>query len=77
MDILGQLIYTINMIYKFIFGKPFETESVVNLPSDTQIFTDDLKQFPAGKISLESGFELSIPLADDDMIFGLGEAMGG
>ena len=65
------------MIYKFIFGKPFETESVVNLPSDTQIFTDDLKQFPAGKISLESGFELSIPLADDDMIFGLGEAMGG
>lgn len=64
------------MICKYIFGSPFVTDSVVDLPSDAKTFKDE-KQVPFGKISFENGFSLSIPLEDETKVFGLGEAMGG
>lgn len=76
------------MINKFTFGKPFNTEAVVFLPQDSRTFTDDSKNFPKGKISIDSSatqnsngskksFELEIQLTQKTMIFGLGQNMGG
>lgn len=59
------------MIQKYVFGTPFDTEAVV-------------KDFPAtgktpeyGNISLENGFLFSYTMADDDIVYGLGEANRG
>lgn len=65
------------MITKCIFGSPFETESVVNLPADAKVLIDDAKHFPVGTVSVSDGFTYTLTLRPDDMIFGLGQAMGG
>ncbi len=79
------------MLKKIIFGNPFETEAVVQKIPDSQTLKDlsEIKNaFSKGGI-LASAFPgiditklepeetvLSIPLSKEDMIFGLGEAMG-
>lgn len=65
------------MIKEYIFGNPFETESVVNLPKNVQIFKNDLKSFEFGKIEINSSFKCTINLDSEDKIFGLGEQTGG
>lgn len=65
------------MISKFTFGKPFNTEAVVSLPSDVKSFTDKPELFPEGKILLNKGFTYTLKLSQETMIFGLGENMGG
>lgn len=65
------------MISKFIFGKPFNTESIVNLPACSKIYIDDKSSFPVGKIEISSEFKFLLDLDSDDMIFGLGENLGG
>lgn len=59
------------MIQKYIFGKPFETEAVtMDLTAAAGI--------PAhGDIDLSSGFRYMYTLADDDVVYGLGEANRG
>ena len=65
------------MTSRYTFGKPFNTESVVNFPSDGQIFTDRKDLFPYGKIEITEGFEFSYKLKDSDQIFGLGQTVSG
>lgn len=79
------------MVTKYVFGNPFETNAVTaTFKNDGNIYLSDIEiikkdfceggkvssLFPKTKLDLSSGFELSIPLLPDDMIFGLGEAMG-
>ena len=65
------------MVKKFVFGKPFDTESVVALPRDSEIFENSDEKFHTGKISLEDGFLFEYKLLDSDRVFGLGETTGG
>ena len=65
------------MTSRYTFGKPFNTESVVNFPSDGKIFTDRKDLFPYGKIEITEGFEFSYKLKDSDQIFGLGQTVSG
>lgn len=65
------------MVKKFVFGKPFDTESVVALPCDSEIFENSDEKFHTGKISLEDGFLFEYKLLDLDRVFGLGETTGG
>lgn len=65
------------MITKYTFGKPFNTEAVVNFPQDSVSFTDRPELFPEGTVSLENGFSYEYTLTPDTMIFGLGQSMGG
>ena len=59
------------MIRKYIFGKPFETEAIVKKVEPEQ-------GMPTyGQISLEEGFSYTYPLAEDDIVYGLGEANRG
>lgn len=64
------------MINKYVFGKPFDSEAVVALPPDAGVFLDD-KAIPGCVVSLENGFSMTIELDESDMIFGLGESIGG
>ncbi len=64
------------MVYRYRFSRPFRTDSVVCLPDDAKFFFDDV-DVPFGKVSVDSGFEFKLELLDDDIVFGLGEAMGG
>ncbi len=64
------------MVLKYVFGSPFQTESVVCFPEDGKVFENE-KNVPFGKLSLKNGFSLSVPISDETLVFGLGEAMGG
>lgn len=64
------------MVLKYVFGSPFQTESVVCFPEDGKVFENE-KKVPFGKISFEDGFSISVPLDEKTLVFGLGEAMGG
>ena len=67
------------MISKYIFGKPFNTESVVWLPSEAKIFVDDASSFKYAQISVnkKDGFSFKMHVSSKTMIFGLGQSMGG
>lgn len=59
------------MVHKYVFGKPFETEAIVKKVEPEQ-------GVPAyGEISLEEGFSFIYRLAEDDIVYGLGEANRG
>lgn len=64
------------MINKYIFGKPFESEAVVDFPSDAKVFTDN-KAIPGASVCVSNDFKMTIELDELDMIFGLGESLGG
>ena len=60
-----------SMVRKYVFGTPFETEAVVKKVEPEQ-------GVPAyGEISLEEGFSFTYRLAEDDIVYGLGEANRG
>lgn len=59
------------MIRKYVYGRPFETEAVVS-PVEAAEGTP-----PFGTISLEDGFCFTCRLAEDDIVYGLGEANRG
>ena len=59
------------MIQKYIFGKPFETEAVV------EEFQAEKGLPDIGEISVENGFSFSYIMEDSDIIYGLGEANRG
>lgn len=67
------------MISKYIFGKPFNTESVVCLPDEAKIFSDDASSFKYAQISINEndGFSFRMHVSPKTMIFGLGQSMGG
>ena len=59
------------MVRKYVFGNPFETEAIVK---EVQAESG----MPAyGEISVEEGFSFTYRLAEDDMVYGLGEANRG
>lgn len=62
---------------KFIFGKPFETESVVNYPSDAKVYLNDSAALKYGKITFDKGFCFEYELLDNDKVFGLGQTTSG
>ena len=55
------------MIRKFRYGAPFNTEALTE-----EIETAD-GAFPYGKISLESGFDFTYVMDEEDIVYGLGE----
>lgn len=59
------------MIQKFIYGAPLQTEAVtLDIPAESGV--------PAyGTISTHKGFSFSYVMADDDIVYGLGEANRG
>lgn len=59
------------MIQKFIYGAPLQTEAVtLDIPAESGV--------PAyGTISTREGFSFSYVMADDDIVYGLGEANRG
>ena len=59
------------MIRKYRYGAPFNTEALIE-----EIETAD-GAFPYGKISLESGFDFTYVMEEDDIVYGLGEANRG
>lgn len=65
------------MITKYTFGKPFNTEAVIDLPTDSLTFTDKPELFPEGSILIDKTFNYEYTLTPETMIFGLGQTMGG
>lgn len=59
------------MIRKFVYGNPFETDSVV-VPFDA---SDG--EPPVGSVDLTDGFCFSCALQEEDIVYGLGEAVRG
>lgn len=59
------------MVRKYVFGTPFETEAIVKeIAAETGL--------PSyGEISLKEGFSFTYQLAEDDIVYGLGEANRG
>lgn len=61
------------MIRKYVYGEPIETDAVVQ-EIETEQGKESLK---IGQVSLKKGFSFSYQMADDDIIYGLGEANRG
>ena len=59
------------MVRKYLFGNPFETEAIVK---EVQA---ELGMPAYGEISVEEGFSFTYRLAEDDIVYGLGEANRG
>ncbi len=59
------------MIKKYVFGEPFETEAV------TISVEQEQRTIELGVISLQDGFSFSCQMAQDDVVYGLGEANRG
>jgi alpha-glucosidase len=60
------------MVKKYIFGAPFETEAVVeNIPQEV---ANDIGY---GKVLLKDGFKFTLTLANEDVVYGLGENVRG
>lgn len=59
------------MIWKFKYGKPFETEAVVESMKETE------GNPPFGTVSLKDGFCYRYELSKNDVVYGLGEAVRG
>lgn len=70
------------MIKRYRFGKPFNTEAVINLPENLIEFNEDY-EIPYGKLGIiqnpgeNQKLNFSLQLFSQDRIFGLGESMGG
>lgn len=60
------------MIKKYVFGKPFETNAVIENFDECK---DKIKEFSINETS--SSFEFARQLDDDDIIYGLGENVRG
>lgn len=59
------------MIQKYVFGDPFETEAVIEN-------MDPIPALPSyGEISLQDGFQFTLKMDTDDIVYGLGEANRG
>lgn len=56
---------------KYVYGEPFETEAVVK---DIEISEGNVAY---GEVSLEEGFVFTYQMAEDDIVYGLGEANRG
>lgn len=56
---------------KYVYGEPFETEAVV---MDMEITEGKIAY---GEVSLEEGFAFTYQMAEDDIVYGLGEANRG
>ena len=59
------------MIKKYRYGTPFDTEAL------TEEIPAAAGDFPYGEISLESGFDFTYVMDEDDIVYGLGEANRG
>ena len=59
------------MIRKIVYGTPFETQAVVGTVEETK------EPLAYGTVCLEEGFCYTCKLAEDDVIYGLGEANRG
>lgn len=59
------------MVRKYIYGDPFETEAV------TADIAAEKGNPPYGAVSLDGGFCFTYPLAEEDVVYGLGEANRG
>ena len=59
------------MIQKYSYGTPFETEAVTAILP----VSDGKPEF--GTISLKNGFTYTCPLAEEDIVYGLGESNRG
>ena len=60
------------MITRYTFGNPFKTEAVV-----AEIAASDVKNIPDAVRLSEDCRELNLALAKDDIVYGLGENVGG
>lgn len=61
------------MIRKYVYGEPFETEAVV-----TEMAAERGQEaLKMGQVSLKDGFTFSYEMAEDDIVYGLGEANRG
>ncbi len=56
---------------KYVYGEPFETEAVVR---DIEISEGNVAY---GEVSLEEGFVFTYQMAENDIVYGLGEANRG
>lgn len=61
------------MVRKYVYGEPFETEAVVEEIEARQ----GSEALEIGQISLKDGFSFSYQMAEDDIVYGLGEANRG
>ena len=60
------------MVRKYVYGEPFETDAVVQ-----KIETEQGRELEVGRVSLEKGFTFSYQMAEEDIVYGLGEANRG
>ncbi len=61
------------MVRKYVYGTPFETDAVVS-----EFKTEQGKEnFEVGQVSLKDGFSFSYQMAENDIVYGLGEANRG
>ena len=65
------------MITKYTFGKPFNTESVVDLPAGTKCLVDQPDLFAYGFVTITDKFEYNFRLNPKDRVYGLGQTVGG
>ena len=61
------------MVRKYVYGTPFETDAVVSEFKAEQ----GKENFEAGQVSLKDGFSFSYQMAENDIVYGLGEANRG
>ncbi len=61
------------MVRKYVYGEPFETEAVVQLMEAEQ----GQEELGIGQVSLKDGFLFSYEMAENDIVYGLGEANRG
>ncbi len=61
------------MVRKYVYGEPFETEAVVQLMEAKQ----GQEELGIGQVSLKDGFLFSYEMAENDIVYGLGEANRG
>ena len=59
------------MIQKYVFGTPFDTEAVVEKMENVS------GSAPYGEIRMTDGFCFTYEMGDDDIVYGLGEAIRG
>ncbi len=65
------------MIRRIRFGMPFPTEAVYDDSNVVDCTVADIDKYALGFMVSEDGKEITIPLASDDVIYGLGETLHG
>lgn len=61
------------MVRKYVYGEPFETEAVVRMMEAER----GPEELGIGQVSLRDGFLFSYEMAENDVVYGLGEANRG